>query len=1478
MWDPNYKGVYHLVEDPSTAGTGGIKDSTSNDHDGTDQGSMVSGDQIAGRIGGSLNFDAAAKYIDFGDVDDFDFGTSDFSVSLWVKGGGGGSSNAFVTKNTYNNPYNGVYIYYSGSQETYTWYGPGYVYFNEDGLDGQWHYLVAVREGTGTNEFKVYKNGVVANTATLSTNLTNSLSFLMHRFGDQQAAATVTQFDETRLSNKARSASWIATEYNNQSSPSTFYSYDPNSYESDEYGRPTAVSLSYFRAQGTQDGTIKLSWETAQEIDNLGFYLYQAQNPFGPFARITDKMIPGLSFSVRGKKYAYCDVGVTPGTLYYYKLEDVEISGKRTMHGPICVDWDGDGMPDDWEIADGLDPGINDSMLDPDGDGLTNIEEYERGTDPLNSDTDGDGICDGDEDKRIDQQEKPLATKSVKQPVKIISSDDTGITLELHTDAFEREKIIAEDKNTYDRLRIRDYIHGFTNEVGWPELPFKGVLLDLPEEKEARIQVIGTESTIHAGYSVYPLPEKVVNKNKGIDIVTEIFTIDQAAYADDALYPQDIARCGDIYIFRDQRKLHLLLYPLIFNPVAKELTHFSRIRVRIDFTKDREKKAILSRKRVARARAWSPPPSEALYKIILSDEGIYRLDKGYLASCGLSVDDIDLSRIRLYNLGREVALSIHDQDGDNLLDFGDYSIFYGEPVDERYAKYTNDNVYFLITDGGEGAPKRMAQLDCAPAGGAIPETFIDTIHYEQDEYYLIMLPGKDELDRWVFEDAIQGGGIEWVDQNIPAPGSIVPFTLTLPGVASAGILEIKMWGLSVSEHEVEIYHNDTHYETVSWYGIAPYLATLDGVALVTGSNTVGLKCNGQTDIVVVDWIEATYPRSFAAENDELVFTLNAGERQQITGFNQSDLLLFDITAPDEARAAVNFSVTGGAEPYTLDCEPQYEGGKYGERTLYALSQGAQRFPSSFTAQTHDDLSSPENGADYIVITHRNIGWDAGGALYPWLSDLVSLREGQGLRVQVIDVEKIYNEFAYGIATPQAIKDFLEYAYYHWSRPAPQYVVLLGDSTYDYKNNWDVPEHNAAYLPAYLSCASFMGEVPVDDWFVMLEGGDELPDIHIGRLPAANAEQAEVMVKKILAYEDALNSKTWEKNVLFVADKQTAEYEALFKIMSDDSSALVPLGLNEPFKGYLGDYRSSAGLNEDIKTKINEGSLMVNYSGHGSTQVWGMDSIFGNTDVTVLTNDRMLPFFVSMTCLTGYFTYPEAWGFPCMAEALLRAEDGGAISAFMSVGMTDPVWQHILNTALFDALFTEDVRILGPAISLAKQTLCANEYGPEPEGQAFLLFGDPAMSLKVHIPRKPVNLKAEDEPGAKGGIVLSWDDAADCEGDPVFAYNLYRSTTPDGEYSMACGLIPYSVNTYEEAWGRSDTTYYYVLTSVDFDGDESVRSRSVRGRTGTIPGSEPKPPRPMDTSTPAGTVIVVKAPPKPPQDTSNLGKGCFIDSL
>jgi serine protease len=97
---------------------------------------------------------------------------------------------------------------------------------------------------------------------------------------------------------------------------------------------PTAVDLFSFTATGTNTSVI-LSWETATEIDNLGFNLYRTETPGGERTRVNPELIassaPG---SATGASYEYTDTGVRDGIAYYYWLEELDIYGWLTLHGP----------------------------------------------------------------------------------------------------------------------------------------------------------------------------------------------------------------------------------------------------------------------------------------------------------------------------------------------------------------------------------------------------------------------------------------------------------------------------------------------------------------------------------------------------------------------------------------------------------------------------------------------------------------------------------------------------------------------------------------------------------------------------------------------------------------------------------------------------------------------------------------------------------------------------------------------------------------------------------------------------------------------------------------------------------------------------------------------------------------------------------------------------------------------------------------
>ncbi|MGD9306433.1 MAG: C25 family cysteine peptidase, partial [Desulfobacterales bacterium] len=675
-----------------------------------------------------------------------------------------------------------------------------------------------------------------------------------------------------------------------------------------------------------------------------------------------------------------------------------------------------------------------------------------------------------------------------------------------------------------------------------------------------------------------------------------------------------------------------------------------------------------------------------------------------------------------------------------------------------------------------------------------------------------------------------------------AAGDAVFFDLPLYDVDPAGLgtLKILMYGGYNTTHQISVSYEGEHLGTFSWGGLTAYELVIEDVDFSEktgdGKYTVSVTCLTNIDAVVFDWIEAVYPRQFVAVDDSLTFTHDSGYVYSIEDFSTDALMVFDITDTGDVARVEGFEIPEAAAPFSL----QFEIAADGDAHSYVVVADSEVNTSvaAIIEERAADLGNSENGADYIIITHGDIGWDGTGAAYGWLEELVALRQAQDLRVQVVDVQDIYDEFSYGMVTPQAIKDFLTYAYDNWTAPSPQYVVVVGDSSYDFKDNWGLG--TVIHVPAYLIYTDYMGETLTDEWFVTVSGDDAVPDMYIGRLPAKDAAEAATMVAKIVAYEDAVNTKSWENDILLVADDQVQDFEIVFKTINEDAAALLPAGMNQPYKGYLEDYLdagfAAADLRDDILDRINAGTLMVNFSGHGYIHGWAEELLFDVGYMGSLANAGKYPFMVSMSCLTGYFGYPEAWT-ASLAEVLLRADEKGAAAALMPTGMTTTAGQHVMNTALFESLFAEDVRSLGAAISAAKQQLLANgDAYFEQISATFLLFGDPAMQLKVPLPRRPVGLTGAFR--SQGGVELSWQAATDCNGKAVAGYNVYRSTSAAGVFAKLNGSI-IAQTRYIDATARAAAvssstavaavtapTYYYAVTSVDADGDESIQSAMV----------------------------------------------------
>jgi hypothetical protein len=111
-----------------------------------------------------------------------------------------------------------------------------------------------------------------------------------------------------------------------------------------EYNSPTAVTLASFTATWGEDEVLA-AWETAAEINTVGFNLWRSETRDGGYVQVNDALIPAASLGgVWGGFYIYTDSDVTPGTTYYYKLNELETGGASNWYGPVSTT-DGEDAP-----------------------------------------------------------------------------------------------------------------------------------------------------------------------------------------------------------------------------------------------------------------------------------------------------------------------------------------------------------------------------------------------------------------------------------------------------------------------------------------------------------------------------------------------------------------------------------------------------------------------------------------------------------------------------------------------------------------------------------------------------------------------------------------------------------------------------------------------------------------------------------------------------------------------------------------------------------------------------------------------------------------------------------------------------------------------------------------------------------------------------------------------------------------------------
>jgi len=667
-------------------------------------------------------------------------------------------------------------------------------------------------------------------------------------------------------------------------------------------------------------------------------------------------------------------------------------------------------------------------------------------------------------------------------------------------------------------------------------------------------------------------------------------------------------------------------------------------------------------------------------KISVREEGWYRATQPELLEAGLD-PSVNPRFLQLFVEGEEQPLLVSGE-SDRRFDAGDTIEFYGIGHD---TPWTDTRTHWLVE--GDRPGKRVGAAEGRARGKEAADSFLFTVECKERAIYFAALKNGDAENFFgpviSTEPANQLLGLPHLD----------------PSPAGDALLEVALQGVTMQSHRVAVFLNDIELSELTFEGQTSGVVQVPvpQSELLEGDNLVTLAARGgQTDVSLIDFIRLTYWHTYTADDDALRFSALGGQQLTVGGFSNPQIRIVDITDAGEVREVIGvMKAESGAYAVTVKVPGS------GQKTLLAFTEARVRKPVGISANQPSRWHQGIHEAELVIVSHR--------AFIESAELLKSLREGQGWKVALIDVEDLYDEFSFGTKSPYALRDFLVRAMNHWKNP-PRFVLLIGDASFDPRNYLGFGDYD--FVPTKLVETAFL-ETASDDWFADMDG-DGLPEMAVGRLPVRSSEQAESVVWKILGYEQA-EAGDWARNVLLVADKNdTFDFESA----STEVRGLLPedMKVQEIFRGQKGN----AAARSELLERLNEGQLLVNYIGHGSVEIW-RGSLLTSRDARGLVNIPRLPFVVSMTCLNGFFhdLYTE-----CLAEALLKAEEGGAIAVWTSSGLTWPDGQVAMNKEVVKALFN------GKALTIGEATLAAKAAIKDQDiRRTWILFGDPATRLK-----------------------------------------------------------------------------------------------------------------------------------------------------
>lgn len=759
------------------------------------------------------------------------------------------------------------------------------------------------------------------------------------------------------------------------------------------------------------------------------------------------------------------------------------------------------------------------------------------------------------------------------------------------------------------------------------------------------------------------------------------------------------------------------------------------------------------------------------YKMEVRESGIYKINKSYLQNAGINVNSIDPRTIKIYGNGGgdlpyrnadpvpvdllENKIFVSGED-DGQFNDNDYIVFYGRNPNEwmfdsfyntyihKLNKFSKVNYYWITFGGAQG--QRMTAVNSSNIAGINPLPYFYDKIFEEPEInnlgstgYLWVSQRIGVNESFTFNKELKGY-IDGTNVNFRfrfGNGSFFPTTWRLEDLNSGYLTNQFVPSINGFSH-INLSYLNNNILGVN-YPLQPGKTSVNFRASLRSQDGNSSNVSGY-----YDYYEILYKRSLTADNNFLRFNspdTNSVVEYQITGFTDQDVKLFDVTNITEPQIINPVSIANG----TLKFQDNITVGN--PKEYYALNSANYKTPVSISSRIPNQNLKGEfaDGASFIIISPKEF--------LPAANRLRDIRQTSGnnyLKTIVVDIEHIYNEFSNGMVDPVAMRNFLKYTYTNWQE-RPVYVLFFGDGSYDYKNIYNIYNGNIKnWVPPIQRNSQYADDVESfcsDDYILEINenyiepSSINIVDFASGRINANTLADANTYIEKIVQYENPDNYGKWRNEALYIADdgwttENTQGQEgSLHTDQCEDVAQNNSPGYLKKNKIYIVSYpteitpqgRRKPGANVDIIKQWNDGKLLINYTGHGSVDLWAHERIFERQiSVPQLTNNKKLPFITIASCDLARWDDPFILS---AAEQLVLLNDNkGAIGISAAVRPVYAVPNAIYNNLLYRNLFSTDtlnLRLrLGKAVFNVKQQLYADN------DLKFALLSDPTVRLGV----------------------------------------------------------------------------------------------------------------------------------------------------